>query len=254
MPKISDEERKKLMARAEKLLRFTKENGASEGEINNAAEAIGRILRETDMSIEDIRVETIKTDIVTEESMHEFGRIQEWEWELFILFAKACSCKVYTHSQRTMKDGKKIKSRTFRLVGTESDAKVCKYFCDVMIRVLPDMAETYCDTATYFTRSGRLAVRTSYLKGLTETVAERIEKMVRPTDVSTAVTERGLSLTNNKLLAADAWMKDNLKLKNSRIKWSANKEDHYAQGKADGHNVAIHQGVNHSKPAGGYIA
>jgi hypothetical protein len=251
MTKLSDEKRQDLLRKAEKLLRFTKENGCTEGEINNAADKIGEILRETDLTMDDIRVSTIKTDIVTESSMHEFGRIQEWEWEMFMAIAKVCSCRVYTFTKKTVENGKKIKTRTFKIVGTESDAMVCKYFCDCLMNALPPMAEKYCDNQTYFDRAGRLAIRTSYLKGLTDTVAERIERMVRPSTVTKEVSERGLSLVNNKLIAVDEKIKEeHPKMRSVKIRWTEAKADHYGEGKKDGHNVGLNLGIARSTPSG----
>jgi hypothetical protein len=242
---LNDEQRRKVIDRCDKLMRFTKENGATPGEIENAAAKLGQLLRENNLALEDISVGSLKTDVGSEFSTLEMGRIQEWQYFLFGKIPETCSCSVIYVDVRapTPKQPRRCVKK-IQMYGTLGDLKMCRYFCDVLCIILPSFAKQYCDGLEYKDRSERASATTSYLKGMIVTINERLAKMVRPPDDAPEVAERGLIIVNNKALAvADRMLIEHPKMKSFASPHTSLDHDHFGMGIERGKDVDLKFGL-----------
>ena len=114
--------RDKAISRIRKLLEFNAGNNATSAEISNAAAIIGRILREHDLSMVDVDMQQIKSDIVACEHVTDYKTLPEWMISLSACVALAMDCTVVYGKKSDLS----VLSVRYALhfIGTKSDAEI----------------------------------------------------------------------------------------------------------------------------------
>src|SRR5262245_25866838 len=84
--------REEIMRRAQKLMAFT-EGNATAGEVENAAAMLGALLRENNLSLEDIRVEAMRGDVEEQDCRVGYWTIPGWYLSLVGWIARATNCR-----------------------------------------------------------------------------------------------------------------------------------------------------------------
>ena len=221
-PRMSREE---IMRRAAKLMAFQSGN-ATQAEIDNAAEKLGALLRENNISMSDVSASTIKSEI--EEISHEgsYTKLPTWYVTLAVQITKALSCSVIICSK-----GKH--NKYFRIIGMSADARVASFFLDVCGRELPLME-----------KRANPYNRISYLMGVSHGIGKRLRAMYLPPESTSG--ERGLILTKE---TAVTEYKENKfpKLGSYKCGNTGFLDDSYACGLKDSEKVSLNHVLRHEQ-------
>jgi hypothetical protein len=245
--------RDSIIRRASKLLAF-QAGTATTAEVELAAQRLGELLQAHNLTMQDIRVETLRQGIREERTRSGFARRPRWVIHLAAGVASACACTLITSYDIDEETSDVVLTEIF--VGHEADAAVARYFYDVLIRLLPEMARAH--VRTYPARL-RTRARNSYLLGVSDTVWKRLHAMLQPigADQVPSADPRGPStgLIHSKKLAIqlyldehrpDVHMARKAKLNRSQIDLAA-----LQAGCAAGNTVALHHGVRGGGPVAG---
>lgn len=217
--------REEILRRAQKLMSFT-EGNATAGEVENAAAMLGNLLRENNLSLEDIRVEAMRGDIEEQECQIAYWTIPGWYLRLSGWIAEATNCRTIVLTQP---DG----SHMLRIYGHKADAAVAAYFLEVTARTLPKIA-----------KNEKPANHKSYMLGLVDGVGQRLVAMVKPVDAPES--ERAIILVKDKAVDEHFESKHPANTREV-IKRNNNVEnlDDYTNGKKKADDIALNHGVRH---------
>lgn len=244
-------DRAEIMRRATKLLQFQRGN-CTDAELQNAAEKLGQLLREHNLSMGEVRIEAARGQIEKKEKVTPWKRSPLWAICLSTRIADPCGCRVvqqFDIGEQAM---------VFRFIGMPSDAEVASYFFGFCMEQLPQMAseaKRKFDQQVAMMRQVygpdvkvKTFKRTSYLIGAADTIGLRLWKMIRPPDMS--VSERGLVLVKDK-----AVMEYITQLYPDLRTTTRTTDEHYntsyARGRRDAEQMPLQHGVQSGASAPG---
>ena len=166
------EEKQTILERIQKLLKMSKENGASENEAMMAAERVQKLLQEHNLSLGDIK-DNESVEPIDKESYN----CTRDKWHSFIRSstAKMYFCTTYTENKYD-NNYKKVKVVTF--VGRKSNTIVAKEMSDYFIDTVNRLAEEEFKTVPG-SRSEINRMKQSFKMGCAAKLSNRIMEKYR---------------------------------------------------------------------------
>lgn len=241
-------DRDAVLRKASKLLAF-QAGTATPAEVELAAQRLGELLHAHNLTLQDVRVEALRSGIRTEETSSGFAQRPRWVRDLAAGVAYACSCQVL-YRQR-YEDARLRLADTESFIGHEADVAVARYFYDVLIQQLPAMASAH---ARSLPPGDRPRAKRSFLVGIVHTVVSRLSAMLRPVaDISGCPGTPGLTLIAAKRQAIDAFLAQTYPDLRT-TSWRRLRMDQVDMlalraGVRAGRDVALHHGVRSETPA-----
>ncbi len=223
--------KEEVMRRAQKLMQFTAGN-ATTAELELAAERLGKLLRENNLSAEQVEAEAMKEQILEDSVGVKFRRPPSW----FMRLATVITIATSTRWLRSRRDG----AYTLTFIGTPADAQVASYFFQVCVRLLPEIAKLE-----------RPFDRKAFLYGMADGVGRRLLAMVRPPEMTQG--ERGLMVVKDN--AIKAYMEEkHATAKPLNQPQTINDRGSYHQGVAAAEAVPLNHGIGHARSTAPRIA
>ena len=221
-PRLSKEE---ILRRAQKLMAFTSGN-ATQNEIDVAAEMLGKLLRENNISMSDIPAAQIKSEVEEIDHKGSYTKLPGWYVRLAQQIAGAISCEMLLCQVRK-------NEKIIRFIGVSSDVQIAAFFMDVCSRELPLME-----------KRANPWDRIAYLTGCGVSIGSRLRKMYQPEDIS--VSERGLISTKSVAITEFKEEAYGDRMKPVKIGKAGRDMDSYRQGMEDAEKMKLNQGLRSS--------
>lgn len=175
-----------ILRKAIKLLAF-QAGTATPAEVELAAQRLGELLQAHDLTMQDVRTETLRHGIREERTRSGFARRPLWVGRLARGVAEACAC-MCTFSQDVSERLSLTPAEIF--IGHEADVAVARYFYDVLLQQLPPMARQHVrDLPT----KDRRRAKTSFLVGIEYAVAQRLGALLQPVPAGPPIGPTALS-------------------------------------------------------------
>lgn len=224
--------RDEILRRAAKLASMTTAGGATAAEAEQAAERLGQLLREHNLSLKDVTAAQMAGDIESGDCASGFRRPPAWATHLAAYIACACDCRLLTcPAGMRMVDGALTDpGHRWSFVGHQADVAVATYFLGYLLQALPSLADR-----------ARPLHRPSFLTGAAHVVALRLREAIRP--VGSDEAQQG-ALVQVKGAAIGQWMERTMPgLKSARTPPPPSESHSYRAGVAAGEHVPLHHGI-----------
>lgn len=229
-------ERSKILDRIEKLLRRTKERGASEAEVEAAMDMAQRLMEKHNIEMAELHAENKRTftdkDVV-DEAVRRHSALEKWEEQLLVFVGKLCNVEVYvTRHAYTGKHGELKWGWTQRMYGIGADIEIARCLYTELLFVLPSMARANGITKQF--------ARKKYCYGYVTGMRAKAE--AREREMAAARPSTCTALITTKQLAVRDYAKKNLKLEERKTQSHTQHEGlEFYQGYRDGqeHDVII---------------
>lgn len=228
-------DRETILRRASRLAAMTQSGGATQAEAETAAARLGELLRENNLSMQDVTTAELEAEMQQAEAATGFRRIPGWAHDLSQYVASATETKVYVYSSCIVRGDNgcpQYKRARFKFVGHEADAAVAGYFMEYLLRALPDMA-----------KRRRPYNRAAYLSGVAIAVAIRLRNAIHP--VGDVDSGKDTALTVAKKQAVEEYCKKAFADSISKKMPTASDGDPYSrqEGYQDGQRVPLNLGI-----------
>ena len=226
MAKILDPKREKIANRIQALLNKTVNNGCSEEEAMTAAEMVGKLMKEYDLSMTEIEFKD--ENFITHEILTE-SRIASHIHTLLSAIAYFTDTKVWFTRNDVIK---------YSFFGSEKDTQIADYIYHLISNTIKVEIEKYKKTTAYKASSVNGKTKTtSFAVGMVNRLDSRLREMknnvvVESNDCTAIVTEQFAKL--------------NMRLKTSKASRTVNSNDAYNSGQAAGDKVNITSGLGAS--------
>lgn len=166
---METKETKKTISKIRKLMQVTCENGATEGEVENAMRMARELAAKAALDDKDLILHP--TDI-TELQFFDCRKSYEnknWIWNLLSAVGKGYNCEVL----RSKKFNEKWKLiPVFKIIGFPEDVEFVKEIVNMIIPVIRNLADKKC--RGYDTHAYRKIVYNSYVSGFTHGIYEKL--------------------------------------------------------------------------------
>ena len=224
----------KLKGRIQALRAKTVENGCTEEEALSAAAKVADLLDQYDLSLTDIELR----EEACERAEFETRRKQGIPLDACIpAIAAFADCKVWRE---------KNQFGEFRIVffGLRADVAVAHYLCDLVDTAMLTEVERFKVTAGYrrYRPSDRRKVSTSFLHGMSSSIAAKLRAMKAQRDAAHKVTGRDLVVVKSAVVE-DELAKLGLSFSKRRQAQRTVAKDAFDAGHVAGQSVAINPGV-----------
>lgn len=216
-------DRDTLLRRAAKLMQFQSGN-ATQAELELAAERLGALMREHNISLGEITAKELEAHIKQGRANSRYEqRAPAWYQSLAVWVARACSCRAIKYGPR------------YEFLGEACDVEVAVYFMNICSEALPFI----CDMQ-------KPRDRKSFMWAAVEAVGVRLAKLVRPPEMS--VSERGLIINKETAVNAEVERRwPSAKCHAPRVNMG-NDAESYAMGTAAGNAMRLNHGLKSSAP------
>jgi hypothetical protein len=164
-------ERARIIERAKKMLNLQHGRGATQGEIQAAANLLQNLLRDHQLSMVDIESHQVRQEGVVQEIFESsFRRQPKWVTVIVGCVAEGFECHV-VRSTKVSPDGSHRK--LWHIIGLESDVAVARWFIDYLGDTLPRLASAVVAVEGLLgKRAARF--RTNFIIGATTSIAVRL--------------------------------------------------------------------------------
>ena len=236
---------KLAMEKIKKLLAFTKENNASEGEIEAAALMVRKILEEHNLTLQDVQVKDIEDGISKEESFPEMSHDHDiYLKDLATRLARAFECRnILSKVPVISGTGRRILKRKYIFVGYETDVLSCVYFFDFLRVALLRLANEEIGKRPDL-KASRYIFTNSFILGAAVEIEKRLTKPV--------IVGTGLMVIKKDAIAKR--MPDFYPhLRSSRSRGNSITQDGHVAGRQAGQTIGLNRGISASRPSGLYL-
>ena len=210
----------------------TEENGCSEEEAMAAAEKLGQLLREHDMTLDEAGIGL--------EAKHASKRIvrapDEYADSVVVGISRLCDLIVWRSN-----------NNEYSLFGTEPDLEVALYLYEVISYAMDDDWSKFMEEHGYSVKK-----RASFRMGFAHRVNDRLRELKRERDAAKAAmakTGTNLVVVKDQLVKSE-FDKLGIKLRAGRAKSNAADGHAYGQGQAAGSRVNLNNAIGGPSSAG----
>lgn len=120
-------EENRILEKIRKLLAVTKENGATEGEVENAMKLAQRLMMQHNIDESEINISPLDIDELKIENEYLSNEPKYWIWDLLNVIGKSYTCMV-------TRSGNNLRGYFYRVVGTNQDRIIVK---EIFLTLLP---------------------------------------------------------------------------------------------------------------------
>jgi hypothetical protein len=213
-------------------MKKTTSNGCSEAEALTAAEMIGKLMQEYDLSMSEIEFKneefltlTIDTDSRIAAPIHSVIN----------------SIGLYTDTKVWFTRGAKI---VYSFFGTKKDTEIAGFLYNLLVGAIKMETESFKKTDSYKLSSLNGRTKTSsFANGMATRLSHRLQEMKREQEVKNESTSTSLVPVNKMSIVLDQFGKLNIGLKTSVRRTTAGSYDAYRAGQAAGDRVNINGGL-----------
>lgn len=227
-----DPKREKIANRIKELMKKTTDNGCSEAEALSAAEMVGKLMSEYDLSMTEIEFknEEFLTHNITTDS-----RVAS------PIHGVVNAIADYTDTKLWFSRGDKI---VYSFFGTKKDTEIADYLFHLLVGSLKKETENFKKTDSYKLSSVAGRTKTSsFANGMAARLSSRLQEMKRSQQIVNESTSTSLVPVNKKAIVLDMFSQLNMKLKTTTRRTTAGSYDAYRAGQAAGDRVNITSGV-----------
>jgi|TARA_B110000285_G_scaffold220115_1_gene271521 hypothetical protein len=237
------DEKESILNRIQKLLRMSVENGASENEAMQAADKAQKLLQEHNLSIADI-----KDDSMVEPIQSEDIEVERDLWKGYIrnATAKLYFCKTY-QSHKLDSHYKRVKVTTFvgrksnRMVATE----MCKYFISTIDRLAAEEFREVPGSRSAINKMSHAFKQGASMR-LSKRLTDRYNEIV-PDYIPPGNPDGLPILYKNEQQAISTWLVDQgINLTSTSSRMSIRDRVAYSRGKEKANGIGINTQVNGS--------
>lgn len=228
------ENEKHIIKRIQKLLNLAKGKNASEGEVKNAMEMAQRLMTKYKISIANLGDSDGNSDIgiIHEEFFSRKGMLNPADTCIINILLRFYRVRVLTTNS--------FGSKGMMLVGTPEDIEIAKY-------VHGYLRKTFFDCWNNYKKENRNADKTSYYRGLSYGIIERLEEAERQAkaeESESACKNYEIVLINTKE-AINHYVNETFGkyLKSERRRITRSDGDSYRAGFAKGRTIAISKAI-----------
>jgi hypothetical protein len=213
-------DRADVIRKAQKLMSYTDAN-ASPAEVANAADKLGALLRDHNLSMTDVKPATIRSDVLEKVFQTSLlgSTMPAWYLRLGASIAGGVGCLFVVHNDCASQA---------RFIGPSVEVEVAVYFINSLLPRLADMAIAW-----------PFDLRESYLIGIADTIELRLKQMYSPALQESS--ERGLMCL--KKAATDDYMQDAYPNIPTNPTPAPRPDIAYMNGRHDGISILLSQGI-----------
>ncbi len=230
-----DSKRDKISHRIKELMKKTTDNGCTEAEALSAAEMVGRLMQEYDLTMTEIEFKNIEflTHVIETDS-----RIASPIHNLVMSISK------YTNTKSWFSRG--LKSIKYSFFGTDQDTKVADYLFHLLSGAIKNETERYKKTNDYkLDKTNGRTKTSSFALGMAIRLAKRLEEMKESNKVDKE-TGNSLVIIDKMSVVLEKFEDLNVKLRVENRKVNAGSRDSFLAGKSAADKVNISIGLNTS--------
>jgi len=235
MAKILDPKREKIANRIQALLNKTVDNGCSEEEAMAAAEMVGKLMKEYDLSMTEIEFkdENFITHIIATES-----RIAAHIHTLVSAIAYFTDTKVWFNRGAVIE---------YSFFGSEKDTQIADYIYHLICNAIKSEIAKYKKSSTYKASSINGKTKTtSFAIGMVNRLDARLRDMKN--NVVVEMSDCTAIVPINKMaIVTEQFAKLNMRLRTQKSKRTIGSHDAYNSGKAAADKVNITSGLGSGK-------
>jgi len=227
-----DPKREKIANKIKELMKKTTSNGCSEAEALTAAEMVGKLMQEYDLSMTEIEFknEEFLTHTITTNS-----RVAA------PIHSVITAIGIYTDTKVWFTRGTKI---VYSFFGTKKDTEIAEFLYQLLVGALKKETENFKKSETYKLSSLNGKTKTtSFANGMATRLANRLQEMKREQEVKNESTSTSLVPVNKMSVVKDMFDQLNMQLKSSVRRTTAKSYDAYRAGQAAGDRVNITTGI-----------
>lgn len=234
MAKILDPKREKIATRIQALLNKTVNNGCSEEEAMTAAEMVGKLMKEYDLSMTEIEFKD--ENFITHEILTE-SRVASHIHTLLSAIAYFTDTKVWFSRNDVIK---------YSFFGSEKDTQIADYIYHLISNTIKVEIEKYKKTTAYKSSSINGKTKTtSFAVGMVSRLDTRLRDMKNNVVVESSDCTAIVPI-NKTAIVTEQFAKLNMRLKTSKASRTVNSNDAYNSGQAAGDKVNITSGLGAS--------
>ena len=235
------DEKESILNRIQKLLRMSIENGASENEAMQAADKAQKLLQEHNLSIADIKDDSIVEPINSEEV--EVDR-DLWKGYIRNATAKLYFCTTY-QTNKLDKNYKRVKVITF--VGRKSNRMVATEMCKYFINTIDQLAEAEFREVPG-SRASINKMSHAFKQGAASKLSGRLRERyeeIAPAYIAPGNPDGLPILYKNEQQAISTWLADQgIKLTSTSSRMSIRDRVAYSRGKEKANGIGINTQIN----------
>lgn len=227
-----DPKREKIANKIKELMKKTTANGCSEAEALSAAEMVGRLMNEYDLSMTEVEFknEEFLTHVINTNS-----RVASPIHSVIMAIAE------YTDTKSWFSRGDKI---VYSFFGTKKDTEIADYLYHLLVGAIKRETENYKKTTSYKSSpiNGRTKT-TSFANGMAARLSSRLQEMKRNQEMANESNSTALVPVDKMAIVLDQFKNLNMKLKSSVRRVTAGSYDAYSDGQSAGDKVNITSGL-----------
>ena len=217
------------------LSNMTTANGASEAESLFAAQKMGELMMEYNLSMSDIEVKAIKC--ITKEVKHIGRNLKAVDYSI-VAIAKYLSCKTWTRSQ-------KHNVTHVMFFGEPASVDMAEYLYRLLEVTVEIQSRNFKDTLEYNMAKNKKRALMSFQQGMISRICNRLREMGVEAYKNLNSTQNALVVSKDKVVEEQfAELGMNLKDKNAKAKTVD--YDSYAAGQRVGNNVNLSRPIENS--------
>ena len=237
------EEKESILKRIQKLLKMSEENGASENEAMLAAQKAQELLTEHNLSMSDVKDDTVAEPI--EKESFDVER-DNWRGWIQSATAKLYFCQMYRSSRMNDKY-RQVKTATF--VGRKSNRIVAKSMCDYFINTVIRLADKEFETVPG-SKSEINRMKQAFKLGCASRLSKRIKDkwLLLAPDYKGIENPDGLPMVyKNEQKAITDWLqKQGIRVVSKKSSMNIRDRAAYHNGKAAGGGIGLDTQVNNA--------
>jgi hypothetical protein len=183
------ESESKILDKIRKLLQVTKDNGATEGEVENALKMAQRLIIRHDIDEQELIISPLDIKITQVENQFKSNEPKYWFWDLLETISKCYSCRV----TKSKKQGIHV----YKIIGFDNDRAVVKEIFETILPVIRNLTsiryKEYCvnikdnspwsemnytikELIKYHILVSKKVFTTSYINGFLLGLSDKLEK------------------------------------------------------------------------------
>lgn len=227
-----DPKREKIANKIKELMKKTTANGCSEAEALSAAEMVGRLMADYDLSMTEVEFknEEFLTHTITTES-----RVAS------PIHSVVSAIADYTDTKLWFSRGTKI---VYSFFGTKKDTEIADFLYHLLVGAIKKETENFKKTDSYRMSSINGRTKTaSFSNGMASRLSNRLQEMKKEQQVVNESSSMALVPVDKMGIVLDMFSKLNMKLKTSVRRTTAGSYDAYRAGQAAGDRVNINAGI-----------
>lgn len=230
-----DPKREKIANKIKELMKKTTDNGCSEAEALTAAEMVGKLMNEYDLSMTEIE---FKNEEFLTHTIETSSRVASPIHNVVTSIGEYTDCKVW------FTRGSKI---VYSFFGTKKDTEIANYLFHLLVGAIKRETENYKKSTAYKSSSlnGRTKT-TSFTTGMSIRLASRLQEMKRAQKNDITSTSTSLVKVNKMSIVLEQFAQLNMNLKTVSRKRSVGSYDAYRSGQSAGDRVNITSGIKSS--------